>query len=70
MALVRYRSLLVHVLLLGADNLYSDGHVDRLKALPFSNLRGSVFRLWFSGMLLHLLLRVYRAYEILLEDLD
>ena len=70
MAIVRYRSLLVHLLLPGANNLHSDGSVDRSKAMPYSNLRGVVLLLWFSGMLLHLLLWMYRAYQILLENLD
>ena len=70
MAVVRYCSLLVHLLLLGANNLHSDGSVDCIKAMPYSYLCGIVLLLWFSSVLLHLLLWMYRAYQILLEDLD
>ena len=70
MAIVRHCSLSVHVLLPGAASLYSHGSVDRFKALPFSDLRGTVLRMRFSSVLLHLLLRLYRTYEILLESLD
>ena len=70
MAVVRYCSLLVHLLLPGASNLHSNGPVDRIKAMPYSSLCGVVLLLRFSGVLLHVLLWMHRAHQTLLEDLD
>lgn len=45
----------VHLLLPVAKNLHSDGSVDLIKAMPYSNLCCVVRLLWFIGVLLHLL---------------
>ena len=70
MAFLWYGSVSIPVLLPGLNNLHSHGSLDRVQAVPVSNLRSAVLCLWFSSVLLHLLLWVYRPYKILLEDMD